>query len=605
MNLKKGKFLLIIVFVLSILFTSCGRGNNSDADDGDNGRVEATPAPTPSPSPIPAQEEYIQVEEDYLLIVLPPPRPDPLENTIVIGFVGNVGHSFLDLITEASHRIIQNAWLRYADFDINRNVMSQNADVSGLNTVVASFDNFANRAAQEGLYLVLLLDCPETGNEFVGVFMRRTLINRHLKAATFVQFVQDMVEVNNIYLLTTDDGRIRANGVTSIDGRLVSPVTRPQPPNFVGFDFYPYQRVRMGERVHVSVLAQMQNGAAGDLLVSWYCSEGHAVGFEDNLIISTVQPGYMYFTAVLRSAATQGGNRRQSSPVYQDFYIYVEDGISPPEVSTVQLNAAGFTDEHVNVIPVGLSFTSYAGIESIHISVEAYSVDGGEITIEWFARIVDEDSPPLIGNWMGQLHQGNMLGFQPLFVFGDTLIIQTEIDIHEVFYEDQLFITTNVPGVFEYIARVTNTNEEFTRQPTISVWTNVARLTFMGDTPPPYVEMSVFFNGNIYVLETVTAGHLPVEWRGSQDARLQEFVRMLNQMDVTINHIRVDGWFNDRRSRGYDIFGLTGNRARTVGERLTELGITAPIHLTTNLGQYYDEPALQRRAVITVSLDLH
>ena len=592
---------LICTLLLASLFwvAACG-GSNGESEDGETpyNPAEEQPAPLPQQDPPPEGSGGILLPEDD---THDPPRHDAIHHVIRLGFIGSESESFISMIEGAVRNILYSRWLQSTAFDVNRNILGVGADISGLNTVVASFGDFI-AAGAEGFYLVTLLEFDNVEEQFIGLFMRPGLISNHGLAGVLVHNLQDLGAVDNVELLTRDDTRIRAMGVTAINGGLIATFPRPLPPVIQSVSISPEGEVFVGDNIFAVADVRLADGSPGYFIIHWYDEAGERVGDGYRLEVPGGYPGEFRFYVTVRSFVTQAGNRRFSMPVQGEVSVYISDAVAFPHIMALGISAVGVAGDTIgNVTPWGLTLDAYAGVQLININAHAYSPDGGVLLFQWYAREVRGDSPPP-ANLV--LTPENMQGFVPLNeMIESTLSIETNLSP-----EPPIFVSTNIPGVFEYIARVTNTDAELERRPARYGWTDVARITFLGYTPPPATDpFDIFFRADRIVLENVTEG-IPPEDAGCQAERLAEFFQyIINIPGFEINHIHVDGRFNNVAGREEDIHGYTLARAHTVRDRLTELftdlGIHVPyIHTTSNMDQEGDTAGLRRRAVITVSL---
>ncbi|MCL1999393.1 MAG: hypothetical protein FWG65_11575 [Turicibacter sp.] len=228
-------------------------------------------------------------------------------------------------------------------------------------------------------------------------------------------------------------------------------------------------------------------------------------------------------------------------------------------------------------------------------SLPGAAIQGGVIKLETYRSVIGQ-----IGVLQADYHveEGHNLSFQWYRIIDgeEEPIPGATESFHEV--------SLDVEGTFEFFFTITIINPE-TGEEEARVVSPIVRLTIRDTTPQPYEFFDIFFRGYSTNLEVLDS---PPEYSGDQDIRLVENLqRVLDIPGMEINHIRVDGRFNDISNRGYDRHDLTIGRANTVAarlrEELLELGITAPDIITTsNLEQVGDNPEERRRARVTISL---
>ena len=200
----------------------------------------------------------------------------------------------------------------------------------------------------------------------------------------------------------------------------------------------------------------------------------------------------------------------------------------------------------------------------IRLTLDYWLDDGGLVSYQWY-EVIDSVNIPIEGETSNYLY-----------------IYQRDI------------------GIFEFRIRITNTS--LTTGEQVSVFSHIVTVEIIDATPEPYIPFVVFFNPDRpRTIDPLELQYVP-EAGGCQFAILENFVQTNVLGNPNVAHIRVDGRFYDHRRHGRgDRGGITNRRAQTVYIALRKMGVTVPIHVTTNDEQVYTGWE-QRRVFISVAL---
>lgn len=566
-----------------------GCGNNS----GDTIHADAPTSPSPSPN---VSIEIVQPPDT-------PPPPPPFDTVIRLGFVGTVPLEYMGLATSTLEGLVRDNRLAPIEVSVGYDLYGVEDVEQRANAIIAILDDFRPYYRENNMSLVVLLSDSTNGGLTIGLFVHDNLRANTTLAPIYVQSLQDTFwNINNVHHFTVDDSYPH-QWITAICPHCVTENPQPPPPTFLSYTISPVGSLHVGDNVTITVAATLHDGADGDILVYWYNEAGDIVeaGLNNSFAFTKDSIGIYRFNVVLYSIVMQGDIPRRSRPTDAvTITVDILAGISPPVATPISINIGDVVSARPSPTMWGQYLIVYTGIRHIELSTIATSQDNGTISIQWYARAVNDA--------MGEpnslnLSPTNMHGFVPVSgrtsdVFSlDTIMSPTP----------RAFINTNTPGTFDYIARITNMNNNFPRQNTSYIWTDVIRIRYMEATPPPYRQLNVFFNADDSDITLVTE-ELPSRYHSDQDARIMDFVAYLNTLQdyYEIVYIQVEGRFNNVSNVQppyTNLIGvrLTRERAHIVRDRLIQLGITAPIYTRYNYRQ--DSAAyMQRRATVTVRL---
>jgi len=584
--MKKWSLVLLLLLIVAIGFANCGGSENSESSD-----TSQYPPPTPTP---PVQTPS-------------PPHSSGgqgVDTAIRLGFVGDAAYGYMSLTSSILDGLVRDGWLLPSDVSVGYGLLNTEDGESRANVIVASLEDFQDYYESENMHLVMLLNDSADSNSTIGLFMHRNLRANPSIAALFVQSLQDAFwGIDNVRHITRDDSHPR-QWITAIDPHLVTTNPQPAPPNFISYTISPSGSLHVGDDITITITASLPDRIEnGDILIYWRNETGDIVGTGNSFTFVGEAVGIRVFEVALYSIVMQGDIPRRSRPTDVDAIIVdILAGISPPNAMPIGIRVGDVVGARPAPAAWGQYLGVYTGTRQIELYTRATSSDGGVVSIQWYARRVtgNMDYPPV--NLATYLSTENMRGFVPV-----SNRTETNFSIDTIMSPTPpVFISTNIVGTYDYIARVTNTNNNFPRQNTSYIWTDAVRITFREATPPPYRQFNVFFMAENSDIRIITED-LPARYYPCQDTRLIDFVSYLNNLEqYRILYIHVEGRFNNVANiqppyNNRTGVRLTHERAHIVRERLIQLGITAPIDTRYN---YRQDGAgyMQRRATITVAL---